>query len=35
MDFWKDASKDLPKDPNFPPPLPATLADPAEARPIS
>ena len=35
MDFWREAMKQLPKDPAFPPPLPATPADPAEPRVIS
>jgi penicillin-binding protein 1A len=35
MDFWKEATKDLPKDANFPPPMPVLATDPTEARPIS
>ena len=34
MDFWKEASKQLPKDQAFPPPMPATLAEAAEPRQI-
>lgn len=33
MDFWREASKQLPKDQAFPPPMPATLAE-AEPRQI-
>lgn len=34
MDFWREASKQLPKDQAFPPPLPPTQGDLAEPRQI-
>ncbi len=34
MDFWREASKQLPKDQAFPPPLPPTQGDQAEPRQI-
>ena len=34
MDFWREASKQLPKDQTFPPPLPATRAEAAEPERI-
>ncbi|MBX7186382.1 MAG: PBP1A family penicillin-binding protein [Vicinamibacteria bacterium] len=34
MDFWREASKQLPKDQAFPPPMPAQQAEMAETRQI-